>query len=305
MTVSGSDFTSPVEYRPHTLYRYTDQVFKIVQFYKVRLPRFGIEKKESQHYDFKLDASLSRSRRVLLELALCNRWDYFCTFTQDKALRDRVDLKKFHSDLTQFIRDQRKKGFPIKFVFVPELHEDGTSWHVHGLLTGVPSDQLISFAEMDRRGYRTPAGRRLPLRLRNSSFMNWTAYQSKFGFCSLGKIRNPVASGFYITKYITKESDRMVREVGLQSYWPSRNGLLKAEKHLDFYGRDPSIDALLTNKYEFCKTGMTFPVHGLDWSFGSEFIDFYDLAPLDISDFEIMEEVEEVEAFDQLIMEFC
>lgn len=289
------------EDRPHTMIRYTDQIFKVIQWYSVRLPRLPGDKKEAKHYDHKLDSSLSRSRRVLLELALCNHWDYFCTFTQDNEMRSRDNLVEFHKDLTQFIRDQRKKGFPIKFVFVPELHEDGSSWHVHGLLSGLPESELELFRDMDKRGYRSANGRRLPKKLRESNFYNWKSYQGKFGFCSLGKIRNPVASGFYITKYITKESDRMVRDVGLQSYWPTR-GLNHAEKHLDFFGRDLFIDSLLTNKYEFCRTGMTHQRQDLDWTFGMEFADFTTLEPLDIAAFDVAQEVEDYCQFEQLVL---
>ena len=183
------------EDRPHTMIKYTDQIFKVIQWYSVRLPRLRGEKKEAKHYDYKLDSSLSRSRRMLLEYALCNSWDYFCTFTQDGEKRSRDDLAQFGTDLGQFIRDQRKKGFPIKHVIVPEMHKDG-SWHAHGLLSGIPESQLESFRDMDKRGYRSANGRRLPKKLRESNFYNWKSYQGKFGFCSLGKIRNPVASGF-------------------------------------------------------------------------------------------------------------
>ena len=288
------------EDRPHTMIKFTDHIYKVIQWYRVRLPRLPGDKAEFKHYDHKLDSSLSRSRRVLLELALCNPWDYFCTFTQDGEKRSRDNLVEFHEDLTQFIRDQRKKGFLIKFVFVPETHEDG-SWHVHGLLSGLPESELELFRDMDKRGYRSAKGRRLPKKLRESQFMNWTSYQSKFGFCSLGKIRNPVASAFYITKYITKESDRMVCEVRLQSYWSAR-GLNHAEKHLDFFGRDLFVDSLLTNKYEFCRTGMTHADQNLDWTFGMEFVDFKDLRPLDIAAFDVVQEVEDYCQYEQLIL---
>lgn len=288
------------EDRPHSIYRYTDEIYKIVQFYKVRLPRMPGDQKENKHYDHKLDSSLSRSKRVLLELALCNQWEYFCTFTQDEEKRSRDDLVEFHEDLTQFIRDQRKKGFDIKFVFVPEMHKDG-SWHAHGLLSGVPESQLESFRDMDKRGYRSANGRRLPKKLRESDFLNWKTYQSKFGFCSLGKIQNPVASGFYITKYITKESNRMVSDVGLHCYWASR-GLQHATKHLDFYGREPYIDELLTNKYDFCRTGMTHQKQGFSWYFGFEFLDIQSLEKLDIAAYNVVQEVEEYCEFEQLVL---
>ena len=272
---------SPGPDREHTVYRYTDQIYKVVQFYSVRV-RYGPGPTEHQkHYDTKLASSLARSRRVILEKALCNHWEWFCTFTiaDDKA--DRKNLTTWWERFSQWLRDQRKKGNDIRYLLVPERHKDG-SWHAHGLLAGVPEAELITFREMDMQGYRTPKGRRLPHKLRNSQYYNWTAYQEKFGFCSLGKIKNPVAAGFYITKYITKDQDRMVKDVGLHSYYVSR-GLLGAEKHVDFFGRDPEIDALLVNKYDFCATGMTHVKQDLDWSYCMEFVDFGMLEPLVLS----------------------
>ncbi len=251
--------------RDHAVWRYTDQIYKIVQFYTVRV-RYGPGPKgEQKHYDTKLASSIARSERVILEKALCNHWEWFCTFTISEKKADRRDLAAWWGKFSQWLRDQRKKGFDIRYLLVPERHKDG-SWHAHGLLAGVPEAELVTFRELDEQGYRTAAGRRLPRKLIKSGYYNWTAYQEKFGFCSLGKIRNPVATGFYMTKYITKDHDRMVTDVGLHSYYVSR-GLAGAVKHVDFLGRDPWIDNLLVNKYDFCATGMTHVKHGLDWTF--------------------------------------
>ena len=262
----------------HAVWRYTDQIYKVVQFYSIRA-RYGPGPKAQQkHYDEKLGSSMARSRRMILEKALCNQWDWFCTFTIDGAKADRSDLGSWWERFSQWLRDKRKKGYDIRFLLVPEQHKDG-SWHAHGLLSGVPESELVTFQEMDSRGYRTAEGRRLPQKLRKSGYYNWTTYQEKFGFCSLGKIKDPVACGFYITKYITKDQDRMVKGVGLHSYYVSR-GLHSAEKHLDFYGRDPDIDRLLVNKYDFCSTGMTHVKDNCDWTFCMEFVDISQLEPL-------------------------
>lgn len=297
---------SPGEDRSHSVYRYTDQIYKVVQFFSV-YPHCGPGPKEEQkHHDKKLDSSISRTKRVILEKALCNSWDWFCTFTIAESKMNRKDLIAWRDSFTQWMRDQRKKGFPIQYLIVPEQHRDG-SWHAHGLLAGLPESELISFKEMDRRGYRTANGHRLPKKLRFSNYMNWTAYQEKFGFCSFGKIVNPVAAGFYITKYITKDNDRMVQEVGLHSYYASR-GLLGATKHVDFYGRDPEIDRLLVNKYDFCATGMTHVRDNCDWTFCQEFVDFKYLEPLEFgSNFENEKSAPEIEAdqyyeFEQLAL---
>ncbi len=269
---------SPGEDRVHAVYRFTDQIFKVVQW-KIPVTHFGPGPADQQkHHDTKLDSSVSRTRRLVLEKALCNPWDWFCTFTISKEKFDRFDLKAWHKSFTQWILDQRKKGFDIKYLIVPEMHQDG-SWHAHGLFAGVPESQLISFREMDKQGYRSPEGRRLPRKLINSDYMNWMPYMQKFGFCSFGPIKDPVAAGFYITKYVTKDNDRMVKEVGLHSYWPSR-GLNVAQKHVDFYGRDPAIDRLLVNDYEWCKTGMTHVRDGCDWTFCMEYVDFSVLDPI-------------------------
>ena len=265
--------------RPHSVYRYTDQIYKVVQFYNVRLHLGPGPREQQEHHDKKLDNSLSRTRRVILEKALCNPWEWFCTFTISEERMDRKNLAAWRDGFTQWIRDLRKKGLPVQYLLVPEQHQKKGTWHAHGFFSGLPESELISFREMDRRGYRTPKGRRLPEKLRNSSYMNWPAYQEKFGFCSFGRIKEPVAAGFYITKYITKENDRMVQEVGLHSYYASR-GLQGATKHVDFYGRDPAIDRLLVNKYDFCSTGMTHVKDNCDWTFCQEFVDFRDLEPM-------------------------
>ena len=269
---------SPGVDRSHSVYRFTDQIYKVVQFYNV-YPRLGPGPKETQqHHDKKLDSSISRTKRVILEKALCNPWEWFCTFTISKDKFDRKDLITWRVSFTQWMRDQRKKGLPIQYLIVPEQHEDG-SWHAHGFFSGLPETELISFKEMDKQGYRTPEGRRLPKKLRYSNYMNWPAYQEKFGFCSFGKIQNPVAAGFYITKYITKDNDRAVKQVGLHSYY-ANHGLQGASKHVDFYGRDPEIDRLLVNKYDFCATGMTHVRDNCDFTFCMEFVDFRDMEPL-------------------------
>lgn len=292
--------------RDHSVWRYTDQIYKIVQFYKIRLHLGPGPKGSQKHYEKKLDSSLSRSRRVILEKALCNPWEYFCTFTIAESKHDRKNLIHWRDSFTQWMRDQRKKGFNIQYLLVPERHKDG-SWHAHGLFMGLPASQMISFRDMDKSGYRSAEGRRLPVKLRKSDFLNWPAYQEKFGFCSFGPLRNPVAAGFYVTKYVTKENGDMVQQVGLHSYYCSK-GLLGATKHIDFYGRDPLIDSLLTNKYDFCATGMTQLSDCLDWTFCFEFMDFSLLEPLNLETYDQSVKTEpELEAdsyfdFEQLVL---
>ena len=189
-------FNPPPELvRPsYNIYRYTDQIYKVVHF-KSTMPgyrAFG----DVQHHDEKMDSSISRAKRVILELALCNDWQYFCTFTISSSKYDRHDLKTWNKKFKQWLRDQRKKsGRPFCFVLVPEQHVDG-SWHMHGLFDDSPT--LVSFREL------YDSGEDIPWKLVKGGYFNWPDYQKKFGFCSFGEIRDRVAVAFYITKYISK-----------------------------------------------------------------------------------------------------
>ena len=291
----------PGEDREHTVYKYTPEIFKFIQWYSVRL-RLGPGPKDQQkHHDHKLDSSVSRTKRVILEKALCNDWEYFCTFTISKDKFDRENLAQWWKSFSQWIRDRRKKGHNIRYLLVPEKHQDGT-WHAHGLIAGIDPKDLVSFSKMDEMGYRSAEGRRLPYKLRTSSYRNWMPYQEKFGFCSLGRLKNPTAAGFYVTKYITKDNDRKVRALGMNSYYSSQ-GLNVAQKLVDFYGRDYWVDNLLCNKYEFCATGLSSPMDPTDWEArameladASAYTDFRMFKPLDLKGSQDNKSAPELEA---------
>lgn len=249
----------------YNIYRYTDQIYKIVRFKSCAPVHVPSDPKEHQSYDHKLDASLSRSRRVILELGLCNPWKYFCTFTLSKDLHDRKNLGLWVSKFPQWIRDQRKKyGIDIPYLLVPELHGDG-SWHMHGFFGDI-SPLLVSFEDEYKNGMR------VPWKLVEGGFYDWPDYRQKFGFCSLGLIKNQVAAGFYVTKYVTKSLQADCLGVGLHLYYCSQK-LNRSSLHGDVYGFCNYLDQFLTNHYDFCDTGMTHVRNDLDWSFGMEFMD--------------------------------
>lgn len=262
-------------------------IYKVVKFKNTlvtinsRLDK--VTRQECKHYDVKLASSLSRTRKLLLEKALCNPWDWFCTFTLDKAKYKRDDLVKFHKDFLQFIRDERKRGLQIAFLLVPELHEDMQNWHIHGFLYGNP--ELVSFREWRRQGNK------IPQRLVAGDFYTWPRYQKKFGFCSLGRIRSRVRSSFYISKYISKDSGRLVSSLGSNMYYSSQ-GLNTAVKYSEIYGPDPRVDRFLEKDYEFCQVGMTKLSDRVGWAYWLEFAEI----PFDMFE-PVFEETKPVKGF--------
>ncbi|HZK70745.1 MAG TPA: hypothetical protein VFD03_04375 [Clostridia bacterium] len=168
--------------------------------------------------DHKMQNNISRARAKIFELSMCNEWEYFITMTLDKEKYKRDDLEKFQKDLTIFIRNFRRDKSPgLKYLFIPELHHDGINWHIHGLIKGLDEKYLSKFI----KGIH-------PNKLVKSEFLNWQDYSDKFGFISLGIIENHEATAKYITKYISKDLDKSVKELSKHLYYCSQ-GLKGAE----------------------------------------------------------------------------
>ena len=178
------------------------------------------------------------------------------------------DIPAFYKVFSQWLRDYRKKGYKIDYLLVPELHKDN-AWHLHGFFSGLP--ELVSFSSMRK------CGDKVPDYLVFSDFYNWQQYQDKFGFCSFGRIKSPIRSAFYISKYITKDHDRMVTDLGAKMFYSSQ-GLNKAIPHGEIYGHSDFLDSFLQQEYQFCSVGMTKVSNQQNWTFafedqGFEFLD--------------------------------
>ncbi len=237
----------------YTIHQYREDIYKVVAFKRRSDPDalFLHDREDDQHYDAKLDNNFSRARSMVLQYALCNPWELFFTGTLDKTKYDRFNLDTFMGDLSQWIRDKRKAyGVKFQVLLVPEHHEDG-AWHVHGLVHDLPIDAVDLF------------GPSVPKKLRDKDFLNWPDYQAKFGFCSLALIRDPVATAFYISKYVSKDLSRRAGDLGKHLYFHSRP-LRKAKKAADVYYFNSGLDRLCTHEYDFCRTGMVFDQN---WAF--------------------------------------
>lgn len=249
----------------YRIFRYTDKIYKLVKFKR----RAGYvccgHKSDTPKYENKLDSSISRTKRVILEYALCNHWEYFCTFTISKDRYNRHDLEVWRDSFLQWIRDQRKKGLPIKYLLVPEQHKDG-AWHMHGFFSGIGTE-LVSFANERKNGLKVTE------KLVSGDFYDWPAYREKFGFCSFAFVRSSVASAFYVLKYISKDMADSSLDVGLHLYYASR-GLNRSSVQVEVYNDSQYLDSFLENDYQFCRTGMTKTKDSLDWTFGLEYVDF-------------------------------
>ncbi|MBQ8803346.1 MAG: hypothetical protein IJZ53_06925 [Tyzzerella sp.] len=158
----------------------------------------------------KLSNNIVRAKTRINELALCNPWSYFVTLTINQEKYNRYDLKVYYRDLSEFLhnfnrrRDADKK---VKYILIPELHKDG-AWHMHGLFQGLTESDLY---------------------INDNGYLGWKAYEQRFGYISLGVVKDKDRVSSYITKYITKEMDKNVKELGCHLYYASK-GLQSAEE---------------------------------------------------------------------------
>lgn len=213
-------------------YNYDQTLFKVFgegKDKKIKLVRMnylktsGIELDDIEYVrgtvnENKINESILRSKSKIFELAFCNPWDWFFTGTINPNKQDRTDLELFHKQLTQWLRDYNKKyKLNIKFLFVPEKHKDGKSWHIHGFIYGLPVEHLIQFQVGDKMG------KGLADKVMQGDIVyNWQAYFNRFGFCDLEPIRNHEAVSKYVTKYINKELANSVTELNAHTYYHSR-----------------------------------------------------------------------------------
>ena len=172
----------------------------------------------------RLSQSISRTKSTIFELAFCNEFSHFCTFTQNEEfVCDRFDLSTFRKDLAQFVRNQnRGRNEKIKYLFVPEQHKNG-AWHMHGLVGGLTAADLREFTLKER----------LPNKIRQQlkkgeKVYNWEKYSKKFGFFTATDIKSHEACAKYVTKYITKDVAENAIKHGQHMFFASQ-GLRRRE----------------------------------------------------------------------------
>lgn len=170
----------------------------------------------------RIACNVSRARSRVFELAACNEWEWFVTFTLDPEKYDRYNLSRFRGDLSQWIRNQRRlHGGTLRYLLIPEQHKDG-AWHMHGLFAGVPESEVRLFDLAEN----------IPEKLRKTirsgtPVYDFPRYRDKFGYVTMTRVRDADKCASYITKYITKDIGDGVANGG-HLFYASR-GLAGAE----------------------------------------------------------------------------
>ena len=184
------------------LYNYNGRFFRVCSIKSCREKGFEDILSRKKTDKSEVDRiSLSRTRRNIRELALCNDFEYFCTVTVDSSKCDRYSLDEVQDNLRKCLRNIRNSSDNFKYLIITEKHKDG-AFHFHGLMS------CLSDLYVNKYGY-----------LSCSKF-------DTLGFNSFSKIESVEKVANYILKYITKDC---VKNSKNQIYICSR-GLKKAER---------------------------------------------------------------------------
>lgn len=150
-------------------------------------------------------SSRARAKAAVHDIALCNHFDYFFTWTLAPDVVNRYDANEVGKTVKSFLKNASyRKGF--QYVCVPELHQD-RAIHFHGLCNlGRVSIQ---------RAVNPNTGESL-LTERGQPIYNMTDWKLGFSTCI------PIDGNYertcnYVTKYINKSSDKILGKWYLSS----------------------------------------------------------------------------------------
>lgn len=143
-----------------------------------------------------LEVSRARARRAVQDIALCNPFTHFFTWTLDKEKVDRYDDDQVKTKLTNTLRHLvQRKGF--SYVCVPERHKDG-ALHFHGLC--IPGTVRLERA-------LSPKGRALSTK-RCQPIYNMKDWPWGYSTC-IPIDENYRRTANYLVKYITKDKEKI------------------------------------------------------------------------------------------------
>ncbi|WP_101696661.1 rolling circle replication-associated protein [Clostridium minihomine] len=201
--------------------------------------------------------SLKRAKEACFDIAFCNDFTWFITWTLNKEEIDRYNPDEVSKKLRTFLNNKVKRN-SARYIIIPEYHADGKGIHMHGLLTG---DFL-----MKDSGKCTQSGKTI-----------YNMPQWKYGWSTAIELDgSKVAVAKYITKYITKDFKKIFGSF----YYAGGKGLI----------RKPQVQ-LFDSDFNAVKVDKIFKPS--EWNVKYKYIDVDEQAAL--NSLRILQEIGEIE----------
>ena len=150
--------------------------------------------------------SLARTKRKIYEYSQSIPWEYFITLTFDPKKVDRSNYQLCCKRVCRWLWYIRQHHSPdLRYLIVPELCNDGSSFHFHGLIANIGDLKLIDSGHLS-------SGKPI------LNIANW-----HYGFSTAFRLKEDdlYRISRYITKYMTKACHALAR--GAHRYFVSKN----------------------------------------------------------------------------------
>lgn len=134
-------------------------------------------------------SSINRTKNKVYEIARANKWDYFITLTFNPQKVNSKNYEYVKNLVSEYFHTERKTKAPdLKYLIVPELHEDGKKYHFHGVLSDIGNIPMVN------SGHITSDEKPI-----------YNIGSFPYGFTTATKVQDTRKVSAYITKYITKD----------------------------------------------------------------------------------------------------
>ena len=155
-----------------------------------------------------IDRSIRRTKSAIKDIALCNQFEWFATFT---FRSERSDVDRCKDRMVGWLKRQKKLSSLFEYLIVPELHKDGKSLHFHALIRCYAGD-VVTVKNPKTGVDLRKKGRQV------YDFSSYTLGHSEvyaIGDTALDQMK----TSFYLMKYVTKELPVFRNK---RRYWSSR-----------------------------------------------------------------------------------
>ena len=168
--------------------------------------------------------SMLRTKKKVMEIALCNEFEWFVTLTFNPEVVDSFDYELTSKKVSKWLNNVRTSfATDMKYLMVAEQHKTGR-FHFHGLFANTGSIEFVDSGTMSHPKVKRP--RRVSKKLQGKYLLDgWSIVYNmpnyKFGWSTATKVKNSQAVSYYLAKYITKDLCQVSQNK--KRYWASRN----------------------------------------------------------------------------------
>lgn len=159
----------------------------------------------------------SRAVQKVYDLGKSNNWEWFITLTFNPEKVDSLNYLETSTKMSKWINNIKRICPNMKYIGVPELHNESKRYHYHFLMSNVDN---LTFSDSGKVAIGKYTVDKISANGKGNTIFNLEDY--KFGWTTATKVKDSNKSVGYLCKYITKEMTESVPK-GKKKYWSSRN----------------------------------------------------------------------------------